>query len=385
MLLLAAAAVLALAAQEAVPVRLPYLQTIEEYGPGTEEHAVLALRQLQLDSASQAFDELDRACVKEGARSCAPRDVLRAESEVRHRILVRWDRLYPRVVAIHIEALVASNPVTERDAMTVHRNVILRLIARLDDLADRSGSPPSLSALATRARHLLVWALQFHRDARGLAGVLDAFDDDVPRDVELLLARAYLEEMRAAPDYVAATVAQRNVSSAMSREVTLAQEEARQLNVAARAYEQALVMDGGLIEGHLRLARVLSRLGRLQPAETRLRATQKLPCDRRQQYLVALFLADVLERRGRRGDAKAAYVSAQDTWPDAQASAIGLARLRALDGALDDARAALRIVRQPPRPGPLDRSDPWLGYDGGQAWRLPEAMRALQASFEPLP
>ena len=141
-MLQAAALVLAVAAaQEAVPVRLPYLQTVERYGPGTEEYAVLALRQLELDNASQAFDELDRACVKEGARSCAPRDVLRAGFDVRYRILLGWSRLYPRVVAIHIEALVASNPVTERDAMSVHRNVILRLIARLDDLAGRGAAP----------------------------------------------------------------------------------------------------------------------------------------------------------------------------------------------------------------------------------------------------
>lgn len=384
-MLLAAAVVLALGAQEAVPVRLPYLQTVEEYGPGTEAHAVLALRRLDLESASQAFDELDRACVKEGARSCAPRDVLRSEFPVRHRILLGWSRLYPRVLAIHIEALVAANPVTERRAMVVHRNVILRLIARLDDLAARGGAPAALAALSTPARHLLVWALQFHRDARALEGVLDTFGDAVPRDTELLLARAYLEEMRASPDSVANAVRFRNVASAMSREVSLAQEEARQLNVAARAYEQVLARDGSLVEGHLRLARVLARLGRLDPAEAQLRTTQKLPCDRRQQYLVGLFLGDVLERQGHRADAKAAYVSAQNTWPEAQASAIALARLRALDGAFGEARAALQFVRQRPKPGLLDRSDPWLGYDGGQAWRLPEAMRALQASFEPLP
>jgi tetratricopeptide (TPR) repeat protein len=385
-MLQAAALVLAVAAaQETATVRVPYVQIVEQYGPGTEERAVLALRRLDLDSPSQAFDELDRRCVEAGARSCAPKDVLRAGTDVRHRILVDWGRLYPRVLAIHIEALVASHAVTEREAMAVHRNVILRLIARLDDLAERGGAPASFATLATQARHVLVWALQFHRDARWLAGVLETFGDAVPRDVDLLLARAQLEELRAAPDAVAATVQQRNVMSAMSREVTLAQEEARQLNAAARVYAQVLALDGSNIEAHVRLARILARLGRLDPAETHLRSAQKLPCDRRQTYLIALFLADIAERRGRRGDARAAYVAAQNAWPDAQASAIGLARLRALDGALDEARAALRIVRRSPKPGPLDRSDPWLGYDGGQAWRLPDAMRALQASFEPLP
>lgn len=385
-MLQAAAMVLAVAAaQEPVPVRLPYVQIVEQYGPGTEERAVIALRRLALESPSQVFDELDRSCLKEGARSCVPRDVLGSGNDVRHRTLLRWRQLYPRVLAIHIEALVASNPVTEGRTIAVHRGVILRLIARLDDLDERGGSSPEFRALATRARYLLVWALQFHRDARALAGVLETFDDTVPRDVELLLARAYVEEMRAAPDTVAATVRQRNLSTSISREVTLAQEESRQLNVAARVYEQVLATDGSLVEAHTRLARIRARLGRLDAAETGLRAAQKLPCDRRQTYLIQLFLADVAERRGRRGDARAAYVAAQDAWPEAQASAIGLARLRALDGALDEARAALRIVRRVPKPGLLDRSDPWLGYDGGQAWRLPEAMRALQATFEPLP
>lgn len=379
----AATLVLALAAQDAVPARLSYLRTVERYGPGTEEYAVTALRQLDLTSASQAFEELDRACVRDGARSCAPGDVLRGG--FRARIVAEWSRLYPRVLAIHVEALVASNPVTEGKAIAVHRGVILRLIARLDDLAARGGSTPSLEGLSVTARHLLVWALQFHRDPRVLAGVLDALDDTASRDVELRLARAYVEEMRAAPDFVAETLRRRNASPAISRDVSLVQEEARQLNVAARVYEQVLAMDGAHVEAHLRLARILARLGRLEAAETRLRATGKLPCDRRQQYLIALFLADVLERSGHRGDATAAYVSAQDAWPDAQASAIGLARLRALDGALDEGRSALRIVRQPPSPGLLDRSDPWLAYEAGQAWRLPDAMRALVAAFEPLP
>jgi hypothetical protein len=38
-------------------------------------------------------------------------------------------------------------------------------------------------------------------------------------------------------------------------------------------------------------------------------------------------------------------------------------------------------VRAPGAPAPA-RSDPWFGYDDGQAWRLPAAMARLQASFE---
>jgi tetratricopeptide (TPR) repeat protein len=374
-----------LAGQPALPVRATYLDAVRRYGAGTERDAVLALRALPLSDPAQVFDALDRACVDEGARSCAPRDVLKAAAGVRERILLDWRRIYPRVLAIHIEALVACNPVTERDAMAVHRNVVLRLIARLEDLEQRGGSAPAFTALAATARHMLMWALQYQRDTHALAGVLDTLDRAVSKDVELLLARAYLEEMRAAPEAVAATVDRRNVMSPMSRDVTLALEETRQLHAAARVYEQVLAIDGSHVEANLRLARVHARLGRLDSAQTRLHATRKRRCDRRQQYLVALFLADVLERRGHRADAKAAYASAQDAWPDAQAAAIGLARLRALEGSFDEARAAMRSIRHTTRPDlPLDRSDPWLGYEGGQAWQLPDAMRTFQATLEPL-
>jgi tetratricopeptide (TPR) repeat protein len=152
-------------------------------------------------------------------------------------------------------------------------------------------------------------------------------------------------------------------------------------------YEAVLAADSDNVEAHVRLGRALTRLGRLDEAERQLHAAaERRERSPRQSYLIALFLGDVLERANRPAEAKAAYDTAQRVWPGAQAAAVALARLFALEGAPAPARATLGGL-QPPAliGGALDRSDPWLGYQGGQAWRLPDALAALQATFEAVP
>jgi hypothetical protein len=96
-----------------------------------------------------------------------------------------------------------------------------------------------------------------------------------------------------------------------------------------------------------------------------------------------LFLADLHERRGDHVAAIAACTSAQAAWPAAQSPAIAAARLRALAGDAGAVRTELaRVHTERDR---RERSDPWHGYTSAQAWRLPAAIAALQASFEPLP
>jgi len=107
--------------------------------------------------------------------------------------------------------------------------------------------------------------------------------------------------------------------------------------------------------------------------------------DARQAYLAALFLADAYERQGRVVDAIAAYGVAQQNWPGAQSPSLGIARLRALSGDHQAARAALASVHLDRPPDAPERSDPWMGYIGAQAWRLPSGIAALQAIFEAEP
>ena len=375
-----------LAAQPPVAVSSPYLDAVRRYGPGTEREAVLALQALRLTDPDEVSSELDaRVCAALGARMCVPQRLSMLSDDVRGRIIASWRRDYPRALALHIEALAACDPQTEHAAIDVHRGVVLRLIARLDWMARQTFMPSTITTLPATGRRLLVWALQFLRDEPGLTSTLDAFGAGTSADVELRLARADLDVLRSLPDALEATLRRRDAAY-VPRDAMLAQEEARVLGQAARGYEAVLAADATVVEGAIRLARVQARQGRFEAAAARLRGlsgrigTGQIR-DARQVYLTALFLADVEERLGRRAEAAAQYVAARRAWPAAQTPVLGLARLRALVGAHGESRAALATLGRAAVDGP---SDPWHGFDNGQAWRLPEAIAALQASFEPL-
>jgi len=236
-----------------------------------------------------------------------------------------------------------------------------------------------------QGRHLTLWTLQLLRDLDGLAVAVETFEHAKVPDVDVRLARGALEELRAVPDAVAQSARSLNLSDTFGRDRLLAREERRLVEIAAQAYEALLVDHPGVLEAHLRLARLELRLGRAERAEARLVRVAGLEPDARQAYLAALFLADVYERQGRLAEAIAAYGVAQEHWPTAQTPGIGLARLRALAGAHEEARAALNVLRlERPADAP-QRSDPWMGYMGAQAWRLPSAIGLLQASFEAEP
>jgi tetratricopeptide (TPR) repeat protein len=283
-------------------------------------------------------------------------------------------------------------------AMRFHLTVLLRLVVRIEQLAHGNRDiPPEFAQVATQGRHLTLWVLQYLRDLDGLAAAVDTFESakvlvlrswrgaQPIRDVDVRLARGALEELRAVPDAVAQSARSLNLSDTFGRDRLLAREERRLVDIAAHAYEALLVDHPAVLEAHLRLAHLELRLGRVEQAEAHLVRVAGLEPDARQAYLAALFLADVYERQGRLAEAIAAYGVAQQNWPTAQTPGIGLARLRALSGSHEEARAALNVLRlERPADAP-QRSDPWMGYMGAQAWRLPSAIRLLQASFEAEP
>jgi tetratricopeptide (TPR) repeat protein len=368
--------VVLLAAQPSVQPRSPYLDAVRRYGPGTEDEAILALRALRLRDADQVFEELD------GKANAA------ATSR----------RLYPRALALHVEALATCDPTTELAAMRLHLTVLLRLIARIEqagrDQRDISGG---FARVAAQGRHLTLWALQYLREEGGLAAALETFEavkirgikssTGVERleDVDVRLARGALEELRATPDAVAQSARNRELVNAFARDNFLAQEERRRVETAARVYEALIADHPAELEAHLRLARLLLRLGQPEKAEAHLGRVAGLRPDARQAYLAALFLADAYERQGRVVDAIAAYGVAQQNWPGAQSPSLGIARLRALSGDHQEARAALAGVHLDRAADAPERSDPWMGYVGAQAWRLPSGIAALQATLEAEP
>jgi len=359
----------------------PYLDVVRRYGPGHETESLAKLDALGLTTPDQVFAELDgRVCAAAGAASCEPRSLVNAGSDARERVDAQWRRLYPRALALHVEALAAGDPDRDRAAMAVHRRVLLRMVVRLEQIALEPGVPDDFVDLARRGRRLLLWTLQFLRDEPALAETIDTFTKAKVQDPELALARGLLEELRALPEMVEASWRARNSTQRASLSE---QEERHRLEAALRHYLDLLAADPGVLEAHLRAGHLLARVGRPEDARVHLERVGALAPDARQGYLATIFLADVLERQGHDAEARAAYASALRQWPGAQVPIVALARLRLLDGAVDAARATLEGVYV--ERDMLERSDPWMGYIGGQAWRLPAAITALKTSFEPWP
>jgi tetratricopeptide (TPR) repeat protein len=381
----------------------PYLDALRAYGPGEQAgRGIRALLQLGLDGPGHVFDQLDdRQCRAAGARSCRARDVDQLEPGRRAELFAAWRRLYPRALAVHIEALGATDPVRHARIQAVHRAVVIRLTERLDEIAALREAPPEFAHLATLGRHLLVWALQFLRDEPGLSRALETLVKAAPADPELALARGVLEELRMLPESIAAAERREERATERSRsigggpaaviETTPTIDERRREEpdlprlaaAAVRAYERALDAAPPIAETHLRLGRLLAMLEKYPEADRHLQQARALGPDARQQYLAALFLADLRERQDRPADAIAEYARALRLWPGSQAPALGLARLQVLAGQPDTARATLKDIHA--ERDMRERSDPWLGYDGGQGWRVPPALVALQRSFTPWP
>jgi tetratricopeptide (TPR) repeat protein len=383
-MLLAIAAATALAvAQPAAEPKSPYLDVVRSYGPGTEPAAVDALFALKITKASRVFEDLDdRVCRAAGADGCDTPHLIAAGPAARARVAAAWRRLYPRALALHVDALAASNPfrrpedinddrVLPTDA-SVQVSVLLHLARRLEAIAAEPDVPDTFTALAAQARRLLVWTLQYLRADAGLAAALDAIGPPARTDVDLRLARAMVDELRTDRMNILRTGRIAD-SAAFRREMSVAQEERRRLESAVRGYEALLADHPGLLEAHLRIGPLLLRLDRVAEAEQHLERAAGLAPDGRQAYLIALFLADAYERRGRLEDAVAAYGVARQRMPLAQTPLVALARLHALRGRMADARAALAALDDGAAAAAPVRPDPWLGYVGGQA---------LEAAFE---
>ncbi len=368
-MLVALGIVAVLAAQPSVAIRSTYLDAVRVYGPGTEREAIAALQSLRLRDADQVFEELDDKI---------------ATRESQARAAAAWRRLYPRALALHVEALAACDPTADVAAMRLHLNVLLRLVVRIEQVA-RDQRAPDLARVATQGRHLTLWALQYLREVNGLAAVVETFEAATIQDIDVRLARGALEELRAVPDAVAQSPRARQPSEVIARDYVFAREERRRVEIAARVYGALLVDHPAVLEAHLRLARLELRLGRVAQAEAHLVRVTGLEPDTRQAYLAAIFLADVYERQGLVADAIAAYGVAQQNWPGAQTPGIGIARLQALSGKHEQVRAALAGLHLERAADAPERSDPWTGYLGAQAWRLPAGIAALQARFEAEP
>jgi tetratricopeptide (TPR) repeat protein len=402
-LAVALAAPASAAAQAGAVARAPYVDALIRYGPGSEREAIDALNALKLRSPDRVLAELDRACVEHGAKSCLPADLERAAPDVRPHVAAVWRQLYPRAMALHAEALVAAGAMRDEAGVALHVTLLLRLASRCEDIARLPDAPPAVARLAATGPRLVLWALQYLRDEPTLERVLGLLDKARADDSDTWLARGALAELRVRPEAIAA--AERKAVAALQRKGGTPEgmtgerqqtdaralrdverpdsETERRLDAAVRLYRQAVAAHPDLAELRLRLGRVLALLDRLDDAERQLGLAMARQPDGRQAYLAALFVADLRERQERPEEALAAYAAARQAWPGAQAPVVAMARLRVLNGEADAARALLAAVHV--ERDMRERSDPWLGYVGGQGWRLAGALAELQRGFEAAP
>jgi Flp pilus assembly protein TadD len=133
-------------------------------------------------------------------------------------------------------------------------------------------------------------------------------------------------------------------------------------------------------EAHLRLGRVLSQLGRRQPAEEHLqRALQLTKGDGLLQYLAALFLGAVPEQANRFEQARAAYGQASALFPAAPSGQLAISQLLRRQG---DGAGSERALEPLLSGGPTGTAveDPWWQYLTLQARDAADRLQRLRAT-----
>jgi tetratricopeptide (TPR) repeat protein len=135
---------------------------------------------------------------------------------------------------------------------------------------------------------------------------------------------------------------------------------AEELALAERDLRAALASDPTLIEARLRLAHVLSALGRTADAAEQAR----IPPDARLPPFLDYYGAMVLGRAeadlGRHAEARAAFEHAARLLPRSQSPRVALSRLAIADGRTGDGIATIVAASGPDARG--DAIDPWWSY-----------------------
>ena len=141
-----------------------------------------------------------------------------------------------------------------------------------------------------------------------------------------------------------------------------------ELRRAEEFFRRALALKPDANETHLRLGRVLGRLGRHSEALAELLHVVAAIAEDESllRYYGELFLGAEEEALGRREAARASYEHAAALYPAAQSPLVALSQLAWRSG---DRAGALRAIQQvfALRPEALERDDPWWTYHVAQA------------------
>jgi tetratricopeptide (TPR) repeat protein len=136
------------------------------------------------------------------------------------------------------------------------------------------------------------------------------------------------------------------------------------MRLAAGDFRRSIAADPQLVEGHLRLGRVLMLTGELDEAEAQLKYVQSAQDDVI-RYLGFLFTGELREQRKDTAGAAQAYEAASRVMPLAQSAPLAAARLAHASGQRPEAAALIAKMLT----GQEKSEDPWWWYVRGQWWR----------------
>jgi tetratricopeptide (TPR) repeat protein len=223
-----------------------------------------------------------------------------------------------------------------------------------------------------RGWYLLASAvLQGGKSVNDADAILDEARGLFPRDPELLVSTGAAFELRT---FVAGDAGAQQFLPTATRTFDPDADMRRALQSAARYLGEAATLAPESDESHLRLGRVLHRLGQIDRAAAELDLVRERAVDGTLKYLAALFQASLESARQRPQRAADLYLEALAT-VTAQSGLVGLSHAYYEQGRGEEAAQTLQKVFRLPSNHP----DPWFAYLAGDAWHLNMRLKAMRA------
>jgi hypothetical protein len=161
-----------------------------------------------------------------------------------------------------------------------------------------------------------------------------------PEDAEILFMAGALRETLAGPR-IQDGLRTARLPTGTSYRVDSERDELRR---AEGFFRRSLAVDATRVETHLRLGRVLGRLGRSDDAIKELRIALAGAREPRLRYYGELFVGRELDALGERESARGAYVRAAALYPLAQSPRVGVSELAMRAGDRAGAQSAMQAV-----------------------------------------
>jgi predicted Zn-dependent protease len=308
-------------------------------------------------------DAVARYLKGEFKEALAALDTLRsADIKTQARDLKRDPSLIQAAVMLHTEAAYAAG--LDDPAVQFHFTLAHQLLIELRGIQ----APGEFE----RGWYLLASAvLQGGKSVNTADEVLDEARGLFPRDAELLVSTGAAFELRT---FVAGDARAQQFLPTTIRTFDPDADMRRALQSAARYLGEAAALAPENYESHLRLGRILHRLGQIDRAAAELDLVRQRAVDTTFKYLAALFQASLESGRQRPQRAAELYLEALATGT-AQSGLVGLSHAYYELGRDEEAAQALQRVYKLPSNHP----DPWFGYIAGDAWHFDTRVKQMRS------